>query len=133
MQWHFRGTPNYLRSQADRMGHTEIMADSAGKNTEIHRVSVLMAQLCEALLEGSKENGKPVFHPPELEQISATIGVARREVDKLYMLAAASEAMIQDACEAFELAPPTRPYLLIADADDAQTRELETNGVITHA
>jgi hypothetical protein len=108
--WHFRGTPYYLGQEARRLGITQVLADRARHNPEIYRCSVLLAQLCERYHRARKEDGRPVFSAMELGQIIGTISQAEQEAAKLHALARATAAMIDEACEAFGLEGPDRPF-----------------------
>jgi hypothetical protein len=108
--WRFRGTPHYLNAQGDRLGLSRVLTDRARHNAEIHRVSVLLGQLCERYHRAPKEGGKAVVFPTELAQIRGTLGQAEQELEKLHALAAGAAAMLDEAHEAFGLAPPERAF-----------------------
>jgi hypothetical protein len=115
--WRFRGTPPYLTQQAKRLGISQILADRARHNPEIHRVSVLLGQLCERCHRARKEDGKPVVSGPERTQIIGTLEQAGQESAKLHALAAASAEMIDEAWAAFDLGPPPRHFAVLCDFD----------------
>jgi hypothetical protein len=115
MLWRYRGTPHYLRIQAQAMRIAQVLADRARNNPEIYRVSVLLAQLCERYHKARKEDGKPVFGVVERGQVQATLGQCELELQKLHMLSAAAEAMLAEAYEAFNFSPPRRPFAVLSD------------------
>jgi hypothetical protein len=117
--WRFRGSPHYLDKQASRLGLPKVLADRARHNAEIFRVQVLVSQLCERYHRARKEDGRPVFGQPELGQIRGTLEQAELELQKLHMLAAAAAAMLNEAWEAFALAPPNRPFEVLCNYDTA--------------
>jgi len=115
--WRFRGTPPYLGVQAKRLGISQVLADRARHNAEIHRVSVLVGQLCERYHRARKENGKPVIPASELAQVRGTLEQTEQECSKLHALAAASAEMIDEAWAAFELGAPPRRFAVLSDFD----------------
>jgi hypothetical protein len=117
LPWHFRGTPHYLASQARRLGITQILADRSRNNPEIYQVSVLLAQLCQRYHSARKERGKPLLSVTERAQIRGTLDQCEFEVQKLHMLAAATEAMMAEAWAAFDLEPPARPFTVASGND----------------
>ena len=56
--------------------------------------------------------------PAELAQIRGTLGQCEQELEKLHALAAASQAMIDEAHEAFGLDVPERRFRVKCDFDD---------------
>jgi hypothetical protein len=106
--WRFRGTPHYLSQQGDRLGLSRILTDRARHNPEIHRVSVLLGQLCERWHRCLDEEGNPHLFPPDLAQVKGTLSQCEQELEKLHALAAAAQAMIDEAHRAFNLAAPER-------------------------
>ena len=95
--WHYRGTPHFLDAQAKRLGLSRVLTDRARNNPEIYRCSVLLAQLCERYHKARKEHGRPVFGFQERAQITGTLQQVGQESAKLHALAAASEAMLEEA------------------------------------
>ena len=108
--WRFRGTPHYLDQQAKRLGITQVLADRARSNPEIYRVAVLLAQLSERYHNARRENGQPVFYQTELAQVKGTLEQCELELQKLHMLAAASDAMLADAWQAFGFPKQSRIF-----------------------
>lgn len=108
--WNFRGTPAYLNVQARRLGVTPILADRARRNVEIHRVSTLLGQLAERYQTAPKEGGRAVLYLTELAQAKGTLGQCDQEVEKLHMLAAAAQSMVDEGYRAFGLDPPERIF-----------------------
>src|ERR1700675_2604014 len=108
--WRFRGTPPYLTAQAKRLGISQVLADRARHNPEIHRATVLLGQLCERCHRARKEDGTPVLGPSELAQVRATLEQAEMECAKLHALAGAAAEMIDEGWAAFGLTPPERHY-----------------------
>jgi hypothetical protein len=122
--WRFRGTPHYLSEQAQRLGITQVLADRARNNPEIYRSSVLLAQLCDRYHRTRKENGRPILSVAERDQIRGTLGQVELERQKLHMLAAAAEAMLAEAYEAFDFdRDPTR-FAVSCDFDPPHTLPL---------
>jgi len=115
--WRFRGTPPYLGQQAKRLGISQVLADRARHNPEIHRVSILLGQLCERCHRARKEDGKPVLPVPELAQVRGTLDQAEQECAKLHALASASAEMLDEAWAAFGLQPPDRHFAVLCDYD----------------
>jgi hypothetical protein len=99
--WRFRGSPHYLDQQAARLGITKVLADKARNNAEIYRVAVLLAQLSDRYHRARKEDGSAVLGRIELAQVKGTLDQCEQELQKLHMLAAASDAMLADAWRAF--------------------------------
>jgi hypothetical protein len=118
MVWRFRGSPHYLDAQGDRLGLSKVLVDRARLNAEIHRVAVLVGQLCERYHRAHKnDDGTAATSPQELAQIRGTLGQAEIERDKLHALAAAAEAMIDESHRAFGLKPPQRTHRVACDFD----------------
>jgi hypothetical protein len=115
--WRHRGTPHYLKPQAQRLGITPVLADRARNNPEIYRVSVLLAQLSERYHKARRENDRPVLSPPELGQVRGTLQQAEQECAKLHALAAAAAEMIDDAYSAFFGSTGPRHYAVLSDYD----------------
>jgi len=115
--WRFRGTPPYLGQQAKRLGISQVLVDRARHNPEIHRVSVLLGQLCERCHRARKEDGKPVLPVPELNQVRGTLEQVEQECAKLHALAAASAEMLDEAWAAFGLERPNRHFEVLSDFD----------------
>jgi hypothetical protein len=118
MAWHYRGSPPYLAAQAKRLGISQVLADRARHNAEIHRVSILLGQLCERCHRARVENGRPVVGPAETAQIRATLEQAELECSKLHALAAATAEMIDEGWRGFALTPPDRHYRVLCDYDE---------------
>lgn len=118
--WHFRGTPEFLHRQADRLRSTHHLADLARHNKEIYRISILLNQLCERYHKARKENGEPVFGAVDLSAIKSTLFMCEQELEKLHMLAAAADEMLEHAYGAFNVDAPARPFVILAESDDAQ-------------
>ena len=116
--WRFRGTPYYLDAQGERLGLSKALTDRARHNPEVYRVSVLLGQLCERYHRASKEGGHAVVPPAELAQIRGTLGQCEQELAKLHVLAAASQAMVDEAHDAFGLDAPGRAFRVRSDFDD---------------
>ena len=116
--WRFRGTPHYLDAQGDRLGLSKVLTDRARHNPEVYRVSVLLGQLCERYHRAPKEGGRAVVLPAELAQIRGTLGQCEQELEKLHALAAASQAMVNKAHQAFGLELPGRRFRVKCDYDD---------------
>jgi hypothetical protein len=108
--WRFKGSPYYLDQQAKRLGITQVLADRARNNTEIYRLSVLLAQLAGRYHAARRENGEPVFYVTERAQIKGTLEQCELDLQKLHMLAAAADAMLSEAWEAFGFPEPDRIF-----------------------
>ena len=129
--WRYRGTPHYLRIQAQTMGIAQILADRSRNNPEIYHVSVLLAQLCERYHKARKQDGRPVFGLTEREQIRGTLEQCELELQKLHMLAATADAMMAEAWVAFDLEPPKRTFKVQCCNDRStglESREPRENG-----
>ena len=95
--WRYRGTPYYLSKAGERLGIPQVLLDRARNNSEIYRVSVLLAQLCKKWHKVKKdENGNPIFNVSELAQIQGTIHQTQQESAKLHALASAAQEMIDE-------------------------------------
>lgn len=116
--WRFRGTPHYLDAQGERLGLSKVLTDRARLNKEIYRVSGLLGQLCERYHRAPKEGSRALLPPAELAQIRGTLGQCEQELEKLHALAAASQAMVDEAHEAFGLEAPGRHFRIRCDFDD---------------
>lgn len=116
--WRFRGTPFYLDLQGERLGLSKVLTDRARNNPEVYRVSVLLGQLCERYHRASKEDGRARVTPAELAQIRGTLGQCEQELAKLHALAAAAQAMVDEAHGAFGLEVPGRQFRVRCDFDD---------------
>jgi hypothetical protein len=108
--WRFRGSPHYLDQQAARLGITKVLADRARHNAEIFRIAVLLAQLSERYHSAQRENGQPAFGRLELAQVKGTLEQCEHELQKLHMLAAAADAMLADAWQAFGFPAQSRDF-----------------------
>jgi hypothetical protein len=117
--WRYRGTRHYLDQQAKRLGITPVLADRCRHNQEIYRVSVLLAQLSERYHKARKEDGKAVLLTTELEQIKGTLLQCEQALQKLHLLAATSEAMLDEAWCAFGPPVTKRPFVVRCDHDHA--------------
>jgi hypothetical protein len=116
--WRFRGSPHYIEQQGARLGVSKTLVDRARHNSEIYRVSVLAGQLCERYHRAPKTNECAVVLPAELAQIRGTLGQCEQELEKLHVLAAAAQAIIEDAHLAFGLDAPSRGFRVRCDMDD---------------
>ena len=116
--WRFRGSPHYIDQQGNRLGIPKILTDRARHNPEIYRVSVLTGQLCERYHRAPKDGGRAVVLPAELAQIRGTLGQCEQELEKLHVLAAAVQVIVDEAHQAFGLAPPDRRFRVRCDFDD---------------
>jgi hypothetical protein len=115
--WRFRGSPHYIDQQAERLGITKVLADRARTNPEIHRVSVLLAVLSESYHAARHENGRPVIKRVEMAQIKGTLEQCEHELQKLHMLAAAADAMLDEAWQAFGFPPQSRDFGVYTSID----------------
>ncbi len=120
--WRFRGTPCYLDVEGKRLGVSQVLTDRARLNPEIHRVSVLIAQLSERYRQLPKESYRAVASPPELASVRGTLAQAETEMAKLHALAAAAMAMIDDGYRAYGLEPPHRHFGVSCEFDDPIVR-----------
>lgn len=116
--WKFMGAPYYLDAQGSRLGVSKILTDRARHNPELYRVSVLVGQLSERYHWAPKEDGRPVILPDELFQAHGTLSQCEQELEKLHVLAAASQAIIDEAYVAFGLVPPARRFRVQCDFDE---------------
>jgi hypothetical protein len=117
MTWRYRGTPPYLSNQAKRLGVSQVLADRARHNPEIHRVSVLLSQLCERLHRARTEDGRPVVGGAERQQVIGTLEQVEQECGKLHVLAGAAAEMADEAWRAFDFPPPDRHFAVLCDYD----------------
>jgi hypothetical protein len=115
--WRFRGSPYYLDLQAERLGVTKVLADRARHNAELYRISMLLAQLSHRYYNVRKVDGQPQLGRLELAQIRGTLEQCEHELQKLHMLAAASDAMLADAWEAFGFPKQSREFGVYTSID----------------
>ena len=113
--WRFRGSPHYLDQQAKTAGNHPGSRRSRRHNPEIYRLAVLLAQLSERYHRVRRENGKPVFHTTELAQIKGTLEQCELELQKLHMLAAAADVMLDEAWRAFGFQDAQRLFEVTSD------------------
>ncbi|MGP0063534.1 MAG: hypothetical protein ACLQGP_08050 [Isosphaeraceae bacterium] len=116
--WRFRGSPHYIDQQGNRLGVSKILTDQARHNQEMYRVSVLVGQLCERYYRTPKDGGRAIVYPAELAQVQGTLGQCELELEKLHVLAAAAQVIIDEAHRAFGLTPPSRHFRVRCDFDD---------------
>jgi hypothetical protein len=117
--WHFRGTPHYLDQQGTRLGVAKVLTDRARQNSEIHRVSTLLAQLCERWHRAPKdEDGVAQVNVLERAQIKGTLEQTEQEAAKLHCLAAASASMIDEAYAAFGIDRPAPVFRVRSIVED---------------
>ncbi len=116
--WIFRGTQYYLDVQGDRLGLSRSLTDQSRHNPEVYRVSVLLGQPCERYHRARGEDDFAAVLPAELAQIRGTLGQCERELEKLHALAAAAQAMVDEAHRAFGLEPPGRRFRVACDRDE---------------
>lgn len=128
--WHFRGTPPYLTAQARRIGMSDLLADRAKHNAEIHKVSILLGQLCERWHKARKEDGRPVVGSVDLAQIVASLTHAEQECSKLHALAGAAALMIDEARAAWGLPVHDRGYAVLSDSDSPSVPTPKSNGAV---
>ncbi len=121
MLWRFRGLPHYMAAQGDRLSLPRILTDRTRHNAEGHKVSALLAQLCDRYHKARKEDGHPVLYPTELAQVEACLGQCERESEKLHALAATAQAMIDEARAAFRLEPLHRRFSVRCEPDAEPT------------
>ncbi len=129
--WRFRGAPCYLDIQGHRLGVSKVLTDRARHNPEIHRITVLVAQVCERYHRLPKEHYIAMAPPPELAAVRSTLAVAESEMAKLHVLAASAQAMIDDGYAAYGMAPPHRHYTVACEFD-AEIVRPGTNGQTEH-
>ncbi len=115
--WRFKGSPYYLDQQAKRLGITQVLADRARCNSEIYHLASLLAQLAERYDKARKENGRPVLYMTEQAQIKGTLEQCELDLQKLHMLAAAADAMLSEAWEAFGFPKPKRIFEVYSVTD----------------
>lgn len=117
--WHYNGTPEFLHRQADRLRSTHHLAGIAIHNKEVHRISVILNQLCERYHKARKEDGEPVFGAVELVGIRDSFRMCEQELEKLHILAGAADEMLEQAYGAMNIDAPARPFVILAESDDA--------------
>jgi hypothetical protein len=117
--YHFRGAPYYLNEQRKRLkGISDQLLVQAKYNKEIHHLSVLLGQLCERWHKAGKYGVQPIFGALELTHIKAILAEGEKDLQKLHLIAAASEMMLGEAYRAFGVDEPTRNYEVYAIRDD---------------
>jgi hypothetical protein len=130
--WRYRGTPPYLSQQANRLGISQVLADRARHNAEIHRCSVLLSQLCERYHRARKEDGRLLIGGAELAQVTGTLAQVEQECGKLHVLAAAAADMLDEARRAFGIPVPPRHYLFLSDFDEPTIPLPSGDGTVGH-
>jgi hypothetical protein len=118
MSWHFRGTPYFLASQNHRIGLGEMPLKAAEKNSQIHRISTILAQLCQRFHNAPKDAGRPAFGYVENEQIKASLRQCEIDLEKLHLLAAAADAMMAEAYQHLGIEAPKRAFAVFSGADN---------------
>lgn len=108
--WRFRGSMHYLGRATRRLGLDQTVADQARHNPEFYRLCQLVGTLSERYHRARREDGVPVFYPSELSQIKSIIEQCELELQKLHMLAAASDVILADVWPAFNFHEPERPF-----------------------
>ena len=134
--WRFRGAPPYLNRQARRLGITQVLVDRARHNPEIHRMSVLMGQLCEGYHRLHKPSGAaPTIDPPKLALAKSTLDQIEQEASKLHALAAAAADMLDEAYRAYGLEVPNRAFHVACRWDEPKVLTIplpEGDGTAQH-
>lgn len=121
MIWRFHGVSPYLRIQGDRLGLSRVLTDRARVNQEIHRVSILVAQLCDQYHKTpGATDGTPRLRPIDIPAIRGTLGQCEMELEKLHALAAAAAVIIDEAHRAYGLEPPARHFRVVCDFDEPE-------------
>jgi hypothetical protein len=115
--WRFRGLPHYLDAQGERLGISKVLIDRARHNAEAHRISVLLGQLAERYHRLPREDDRALILGSERAQVQGTLGQCECELAKLHALAAAAQAMIDEAYAAFGLVIPERSHRVTCDFD----------------
>lgn len=115
--WQFRGSPHYIDQQGKRLGVSSYIIDRAHHNPEISRVSALMRRLVEQYHSSRKDGETAVVLDCESAQVRGTLTQLAQEREKLHVLAAAADAMIDEAHRAFGLEPPERHFGIYCDFD----------------
>jgi hypothetical protein len=116
--WRYGGIVQYIEAQAGRLGLSQVQADRARHNPEIHRAGVLLGQLADRYRRAPKEGGVAAIGAAERAQVAGTLAECSKESDKLHALAATAEAMLAEAYAAFGLGPPARPFRVRSDFED---------------
>jgi hypothetical protein len=121
MSWHARGSLDYLIVQGERLGISRVTIDRARRNVEIHRIATLLGQLSQQYHRLPRDaQGEPVFVGGMLRGVEGTLHQCEEECAKLHALAAASQAMIDDARVALRLSAAERPMRVACDFDEAE-------------
>lgn len=121
MSWHARGSLYYLIAQGERLGISRVAIDRAKMNKQIHRIGTLLGQLAEQYQRLPRDaRGEPVLLGSVGRIVEGTLGQCEEECSKLHALAAASQAMIDEARAAFGLPVAERFVRVACDFDDAE-------------
>ena len=120
MSWHARGSLYHLILQGERLGIARVAVDRARRNAEIHRVATLLGQLNERYHRLPRdERGEPAMVGGVLSIVEGTLVQCEEECQRLHALAAACQAMIDEARAAYRLPPAERSMRVASDFDAA--------------
>ena len=107
MSWRFHGSPHVLALQAVRLNIPQHVVRRAEVNQELGRIQQLLAK-CFQWYFGEKAA------PGAVEN---TLAQAEQECAKLHALAAAADAQLEEAWQAFGLLRPERGYRVEAASE----------------
>jgi hypothetical protein len=115
--WTFKGSPHFLDKQAERFKASQMLAHVARHNQEIYKAQTLVSQLEDRARKARRENGKPVFGKPERDGIKGTLDQVEQIRTRLFLLAAAVEAMLDEGYIELDVEPPKRTYEILCEYD----------------
>ena len=110
------------------MGLSPVLVHRAHYNPEIGRVAKLLGQLCERLHGLPASDDGPRLDVAGRAQILGTLGQCEMELEKLHALAAAAQAMIDEAHAAFGFNRPERAMRVQCDYDSTEPAPISPSG-----
>lgn len=117
--WRCRGGPEYLEEQAIRLEVSQRVANEVKGNKQLHQIGTLLGQLQPRYYAGARRGEDREFSPVELKAVQGTLDQCEPEIARLHVLAAAAQAITDDAYRAFGLTPPVRQFAVTADSDQS--------------
>lgn len=133
--WNTGGPNGPLHDAQRRLGIDSARIDRLARDPEIHRLNAILCGLCGNYKDLMRRNGGAAFTGREVEDATATILHAEKSVGRIAVMLLASMEMVDEACAAYGLDSPQRPFAIFVGADADAARELlsraDTGGVPT--
>ena len=123
--WRYRGSPDYLEQQIQRLRLPASIKKRAQTNKEVCQASTLLGQLSERLIKCASNNGENIsMTPQERADINAAIDEGERFVAILVCATAGMAQALDEARAAYKLPPKQRDFEIISVYD----QPAESNG-----